>query len=173
MQEKNDPVLTQFSENELWAQLYQRYAPALFAYVYQQISSRQDAEDIVFTVFLSVLQNQYFPVFDERKQEQWLWTITRNKIVDHFRGTRRHPQVPIEWLAESLYADDESNPEQASLKHEEYTQLANAVHTLPKLQQDVLRLRFGHGLTAAVRMLLTRTLRQLRSLYKDQKEGSQ
>jgi RNA polymerase sigma-70 factor, ECF subfamily len=177
--------LKQSSDDELYAQLYQHYAPALFAYAYQQISSREDAEDIVLTVFLSVLQNQRFPAFDERKQEKWLWTITRNKIVDHFRGTSRRPQVSIEWLSEPLYADDGSNPEQTSLDYEEYTQLANAVRKLPKLQQDVLRLRFGHSLTsdeigsvleksgAAVRMLLTRTLRHLRSLYKNQAQGSQ
>jgi len=185
MQSKDDNVLKQSSDDERYAQLYQRYAPALFAYVYQQISSREDAEDIVLTVFLCVLQNQRFPAFDERKQEKWLWTLTRNKLVDHFWGTIRHPQVSTEWLSEPLYAGDGYNPEQTSLKHEEYTQLANAVRKLPKLQQDVLRLRFGHGLTSneigsvleksggAVRMLLTRTLRHLRSFYKDQVQGSQ
>jgi len=178
-------LLKQVSYGELYAELYRRYAPILFAYVYQQTSSREDAEDIVLNVFLSVLQNQQFPTFEERKQEAWLWTITRNKLVDHFRHTIRRPQVSLEWLSEPLYADDGYGPERFSLEREEYAQLASAMRTLPELQQEVLRLRFGHGLNSdeigsvikkngsAVRMLLSRTLRHLRSLYKDQAERGQ
>ena len=172
-------------DDELYTELYRRYAPALFAYAYQHVSSREDAEDIVLNTFLSVLQNRHFLTFEQVKQEAWLWTITRNKVVDHFRGTTRRPQVSLEWLSEPLYADDDSSPEQISLEHEEYSYLARAVRNLPELQQDILRLRFGHGLNcaeiapvlgksgAAVRMLLTRTLRLLRSRYKDQAQGGQ
>ena len=185
MQYKEDNLLKQSSDGELYAELYRRYASALFAYVYHHLSSREDAEDIVLNVFLSVLQNQQFPTFEEQKQEAWLWTITRNKTVDHLRRSIRRPQVSLEWLSEPLYADDECSPEQISLEQEEYAQLASAVRKLPELQQEVLRLRFGHGLKSdeigsvleksgsAVRALLTRTLRLLRSIYKDQAEGGQ
>ena len=193
MQYKDDDVLEPLSNQriegaeygELYAELYRRYASVLFAYVYHHTSSREDTEDIVLNVFLSVLQNQRFPTFEQDKQEAWLWTITRNKTVDHLRRASRRPQVSIEWLSEPLYADDGCSPEQISLAHEEYVQLANAVRQLPELQQEVLRLRFGHGLKsdeigsvlekkgAAVRVLLTRTLRLLRRLYKDQAEGDQ
>ncbi|HTK07212.1 MAG TPA: RNA polymerase sigma factor [Ktedonobacteraceae bacterium] len=182
MQYKDDKLLQQSSYGELYAELYQRYASVLFAYVYQHLSSREDAEDIVLSVFLSVLQNQQFPTFDEQKQEAWLWTITRNKTVDHLRRSTRRPQVSLEWFSEPLYADDGGSPEQISLAREEYRQLAGAVHQLPALQQEVLRLRFGHGLNSdeigavveksgsAVRMLLHRTLRLLRTIYKNQAE---
>jgi RNA polymerase sigma-70 factor (ECF subfamily) len=84
-----------------------------------------------------------------------------------------------------LYADEKSSPEQVSLEREEYARLASAVRQLPELQQEVLRLRFGHGLNsdeigsvceksgAAIRVLLSRTLRLLRNLYTDQAEGGQ
>ncbi|MBV9229646.1 MAG: sigma-70 family RNA polymerase sigma factor [Chloroflexi bacterium] len=185
MQYKNDNELKVSSYGELYAELYRHYAPALFAYVYQQVFSREDAEDIVLDVFLSVLQNQQFPTFNEQKQEAWLWAITRNKTIDHLRRATRRPQVSIEWLSEPLYVDDGCSPEQISLEREEYAQLASALHKLPELQQEVLRLRFGHGLKSdeigsvleksgsAVRVLLTRTLRLLRSLYTDQAEGGQ
>ncbi|SRR5579885_1537916 len=185
MRYKDDKLLEQSSYGELYAELYRRYAPVLFAYAYQQTSSREDAEDIVLNVFLSVLQHRQFPTFDGQKQEAWLWTITRNKTVDHLRRTTRHPQLSIEWLSEPLYVDDRCSPEQISLAHEEYAQLASAVRKLPALQQEMLLLRFGHGLNSdeigsvleksgsAVRMMLTRTLRLLRNLYKDQAEEGQ
>lgn len=183
MQYKDDNLLKPSEDDEFYAEVYRRYAPALFAYVYRHICVREDAEDIVFDVFLSLLQNRKYSTFEESKQEAWLWAIVRNKVADYFRHTTRRPQVSIEWMAESLYAGDGYNPEQRSLEHEEYVQLARAVHMLPEHQQEVLRLRFGHGLNsdeigsvikksgAAVRMLLSRTLRHLRNLYKDQAEG--
>lgn len=181
----DDYALKQSSHDELYTELYQRYALTLFAYAYQRLSSREDAEDIVLEVFISILNNPRFPSFDAKKQEAWLWAILRNKLVDHFRYEIRRPQVSINWLSEPLHADEEGSPEQISMQHEEYARLASTVEKLPMLQQDVLRLRFVYGLKcdeislileksgSAVRMLLTRTLRQLRGLYKDQAEGGQ
>lgn len=170
-------------ERSFHAELYQRYAPGLFAYAYQQTASREDAEDIVLDVFLAVLQNKRFAAFDEKKQEAWLWTITRNKVVDYYRRTTRRQQVSIEWLSEPLYEDHALSPDQLSLKQEEYAQLHSAVQALPESQQEVLRLRFGHGLKCsqiapileksegAVRMILLRTLQMLRATYKNQEKG--
>lgn len=174
-------------EDSPYADLYRRYAPPLFAYVRQQTVSREDAEDIVLDVFLSVLQNRRFPGFDAKKQEAWLWTITRNKVVDYYRRSthRRHVSIDcIDWLSEPLYENEEEEPEQRSLKREEYAQLSRIVRKLPAIQQDVLRLRFGHGLKCeeiapvldksegAVRMLLYRTLQRLRGIYQGQEKGN-
>ncbi len=175
MQQKESNLLG----HDLSADLYQQYAARLFAYAYQQIASREEAEDIVIETFLSVLQNKHFATFSEERQEAWLWTVIRNKVVDYRRRTLRRPSLPIAWLTEPLYADNEQGPEQISLKREEYARLNAIVETLPELQQEVLRLRFGHGLKCeeiapvikksegAVRMLLSRTLRRLRSIYTD------
>src|SRR5262245_390811 len=116
-----------FLEPSLYAELYRYYAPGLFAYVYQQTTSREDAEDIVLDVFLSVLQNKRFPTFDAKKQEAWLWTITRNKVVDHYRRSVRRQHASLEWLSEPLSEDEQQAPEQISLKREEYTWLFSAV----------------------------------------------
>src|SRR5258706_12312715 len=171
-------------EQPFYAELYRSHAPGLFAYAYQQTTSREDAEDIVLDVFLSVLQNKRFPTFDEKKQEAWRWTITRNKVVDYYRRSTRRQHVSIEWLSEPLYEDDQLAPEQLSLKREVYARLSSAMRALPELQQEVLRLRFGHGLKCkeiapvleksegAVHTILFRTLQHLRGIYKDQeKEG--
>lgn len=179
MQDKEATLL----EHSFYAELYQRYAPGLFAYAYQQTTSREDAEDIVLDVFLSILGNPRFATFDEKKQEAWLWTITRNKVVDYYRRSTRHQHLSIEWLSEPLYADDCLAPEQLSLKREEYAQLASALQALPEFQQEVLRLRFGHGLKykeiapvlekseGTIRTILFRTLQHLREIYQDQIKG--
>lgn len=183
MRYKDDQWLHQAPDGELYAEVYRRHAPGLLAYVYRHLSSWEDAEDIVLEVFLSVLQDHRFPSFDEQKQVAWLWTITRNKTVDHLRRITRRPQVSLEWLSE--LPDNGDDPEQINLELEEYAQVASAVRNLPELQQEVLRLRFGHGLSSeeigqvvdksgnAVRMLLSRTLRFLRTLCVNQAESGQ
>jgi RNA polymerase sigma-70 factor (ECF subfamily) len=181
MQQKDVSLL----EDSPYAELYRRHAPGLFAYAQKQTASREEAEDIVLEVFLSILQNKRFPTFDEKKQEAWLWTITRNKVVDYYRRSARRQQISIEWLVEPLYEDEGSTPEQVSLKREEYAQLYKAMQALPELQQEVLRLRFGHGLKCdeiapvldksegAVRMILFRTIQHLRGIYKHAGKGGQ
>ena len=165
------------SEDAFFADLYQRQAPALIAYAYRLLSSREDAEDIVFDVFVQVLQNPRFATFDAKAQKTLLWTMTRNKAVDIYRRHARHRQISLDWLNEPLYEDLSQAPEQLSLRREEYTQLYHAIQTLPKSHQEVLRLRFGHGLKCnqiapllekneeAVRGLLYRSLQKLRALY--------
>ena len=68
-------------------------------------------------------------------------------------------------------------PEQVLLKQEMLAELVNVIEALPARQQEVLRLRFGHGLAfdeialilkkkeSAVRMLFSRTLKALRARY--------
>ena len=173
MQHKDRALL----EDAFYADLYQRHAPGLFAYVYRQTASREDAEDIVLDVFLTVLQQHDFAMFSEQKQIAWLWTIARHKVVDRFRKNVRQQHVPIDLFAEALYADDEISPERKHLQHEEYTQLHRAIKALPEEQQEVLQLRFGFGLRCAeiapvlnkseraVRMLLYRAIQRLRGIY--------
>lgn len=176
---------TRLSEQSLYTKVYRQHAPALLAYAYRHLPSREDAEDVVVEVFLSVLQNQRFSTFDEKKQEAWLWTITRNKVVDSYRRATRHPHMPVEWLRETLYEDEERSPEQMSMRREKYAEVHSAICALPEHQQQVLRLRFGHGLRfdeiarvleksePAIRMLLTRTLRRLRNLVSGSGKGDE
>jgi RNA polymerase sigma factor (sigma-70 family) len=159
------------------AALYQRYAPAMFAYLLKQTASREDAEDLLLEVFLAAMERGNLTDLAEPEQRAWLWAVARHKAADHFRRMTRHPSVNLRLVAETLYEDEALEPEQVLLKHEALTQLTRAIEQLPALQQEVLRLRFGHGLAcgdiatilakkeSAVRVLLSRTLKALRARY--------
>jgi RNA polymerase sigma-70 factor (ECF subfamily) len=159
------------------AELYQRISPALFAYLLQQVHSRQDAEDLLLEVFVAALEKEQFKLLDEQKQQAWLWTVTRNKVADYYRHFSRHPSIPLVQMADTIYEREDLEPEQIMLRREEYARLRHIVQELPEAQQEILQLRFGHGLSCgeiatlteksegAVRMILSRTLKLLRSLY--------
>lgn len=159
------------------AELYQRTAPALLAYLLRQVNSREDAEDLLLEVFLAALENKRFKDIALEKQLTWLKTVAHNKVVDHYRRTGRRAHVPLVQMEESIFEREELEPEQVALKREEFAKLHQTMRNLSKTQQEVLQLRFGHNLNCqeiaavmeksegAVRMLLSRTLKLLRNLY--------
>ena len=159
------------------AVMYRQHAPVIFAYLCRHTSSREDAEDLLLEVFLAALEHGKFPALAEKEQQAWLWTVARNKVVDHYRHLTRHPSVTLKQVVDSVYENDELAPEQVTLRHEEYAQLHATLKELPALQQEVLRLRFGNNLRCSeiatileksegsVRMLLSRTLKLLRTIY--------
>lgn len=164
------------------ARVYQLYAPSVLAYLLRQVGSREDAEDILLEVFLAVLEKDGF-VGDEQQLRAWIWAIARNKAADHFRRFSRYPSVPIAEVEEVIFEKEEQGPEQMLLRREEYRQLCRSLENLPAAQQEVLRLRFGHGLKcaeisqvvqkseSAVRMILSRALKLLRTMYSGEKTG--
>jgi len=157
--------------------VYQQYAPQIFAYLLHHVSSHQDAEDLLFDVFLVVLEK--LPTLDINGQRlaAYLQTVARNKMVDYYRQRSTHQLVPLEEIAETMYEREELAPEQLALTREQSAKLHQAVNALPELQQTILRLRFVHGLRcgeiamrlakseSSVRMMLSRSLKLLRSLH--------
>jgi RNA polymerase sigma-70 factor (ECF subfamily) len=159
------------------AELYRLHAPSILAYLRMHTSSWEEAEDVLVDVFLAALEKENFGTLRESEQRSWLWRVARNKVVDAFRAAQRRQFQPLEDIAETVYDDDDLAPEQFALRQEEYHQLYASIQNLSTLQQQVLRLRFVHELRcaeiatalgkseAAVRMLLSRTLNLLRSIY--------
>lgn len=173
MQQQEPTVLTDLSCDAL----YQRYASGIFAYFYKQTASRDDAEDLLVEVFMAAMEQNKLAAMQEAECKAWLWSVARNKAADYYRRITRHPSIKLRQVEETLYVDEAQEPEQITLKHEEYAHLRATIAQLPELQQDVLQLRFAHGLSCAeiatvlekkegaVRMLLSRTLKFLRVIY--------
>ncbi len=103
-------------------------------------------------------------------------------MIDGFRAAGRRV-LPLSLRAETIFDDDELAPEHSALRQEEYRRLHTSREHLSILQQQVLPMRFVHELRcadmatalgkreAAFRMLLSRTLSLLLSIY-EQHEGS-
>jgi RNA polymerase sigma-70 factor (ECF subfamily) len=163
------------------ARLYQEHAPAVFAWLRLRAPTQEDAEDLLLEVFLAALeQASVLQTRDGPTQRAWLRRVAANKLADHYRRHGGRQPVLLEQVAESLYADDAHSPEQSALAHEEHTRLRLLLRDLPRLQQQVVSLRFVYGLRSAeiaealgkregaVRKLLWRTLNLVRVRYLDQ-----
>lgn len=159
------------------ARLYAQHAPAIFAYLRQQTASREDAEDVLVEVFVAAVEFSELDRLGEKEQIAWLWRVARNKVVDAYRRSRLRQGTDIDLVADLLYDDDRHAPEQVTLLREEYAHLHDQLAKLSPIQREALRLRFANDLRCseiatimgkregAVRVLLSRTLNFLRTLY--------
>jgi RNA polymerase sigma factor (sigma-70 family) len=166
------------------AALYERYAPIILTYLRQNRITKEDAEDLLVEVFLAAMESTTLLSLQEGEQLAWLRRVAHNKLIDHLRRGARRPVVGIEDIAEMLYDDEHRMPEQVALQHEDHDWLRARLAMMPTQQQEVLRLRFADGLRSqeigqrlnksdsAVRMLLSRAMSFLRTVYGQQEGGN-
>ena len=166
------------------ADLYQRHARKILAYIRPRVDSQEDAEDLLVEVFLVTMQNETQLRLSESEQLTWLRRVAHHKVVDHYRRLGRLPAIAsLDEFAEVLLDDDERTPEALALRNADHAQLRMHLAGLSQIQQEVLRLRFAHDLStkeiaarltkndSAIRVLLSRTLNRLRGIYEQPKGG--
>jgi RNA polymerase sigma factor (sigma-70 family) len=160
------------------ALLYRKYAPGLLTYVRMRVPSPEDAEDLVVEVFLAAIEHAKFAALSEKAKQSWLWRVTRNKVIDAYRRAKTRQSVTLDHVADGLFADEMFSPEYSALRQEDYMDLYAHLQSLPRLQQEILRMRFGQELSCGeiatmlgrqenvVRVTLSRSLNLLRNIYR-------
>jgi RNA polymerase sigma-70 factor (ECF subfamily) len=76
-----------------WKRLTRLYGPVVYGWARQAGLQDSDASDVVQEVFQSVAANiiKFRRNRDSDTFRGWLWTITRNKVCDYFRGVADRP----------------------------------------------------------------------------------
>jgi RNA polymerase sigma-70 factor (ECF subfamily) len=162
-----------------FGELYDRYYTRVFRYVFHRVGNIADSEDITAVVFMKALEG--LPSYQPTRNTfaPWLFRITRNTVVDHYRRQRK--QSPLEGLdAESPGAD----PVLTILVDEQRTSLHTLLEELSSEQRDVILMRYAADLSfaeiaaalkknePAIRMLLHRGLRKLRTVMENDERTS-
>jgi RNA polymerase sigma-70 factor (ECF subfamily) len=85
----------QLADPTAWERLTQLYGPVVYGWARRAGLQPQDASDVMQDVFHSLTSK--LPTFERRDSNDsfrgWLWTITRNKVRDHFRRLKRQADV--------------------------------------------------------------------------------
>lgn len=127
------------------AELYDRYALRMYAYIYRRVGDSALAEDLTSELFLRVLR----AIRNERAWRDsftaWIYRIAHNLVVDQHRRRLTTPDLPLD---EELLSSDEEGPDRAVESAADCEHLRRAIARLTPEQQEVLALRFGEGLTA-------------------------
>ena len=142
-------------EPEQWVDAY---ADGLYAYCIVRVRDRQVAEDLVQDTFLSAWKARA-TYRGEASEKNWLYTILKNKIADHYR--RIQIATPLATGEEDIYFDESghwrsdmapaaSAAEERLNSHEFYRVLASCSERLKPLQRMVFTLKYQDDMDAAL-----------------------
>ncbi len=126
-----------------FARLYDRFSKPIYRYLYSRVSNQTDAEDLTAQTFLTALEK--LPRYRERGHfKAWLFTIARNKALDHFR--KKQPELLLDGAEiragqNDLLAD--------VIQSEQIQQLSALIRSLDQKEQELLRLRYVADLSFA------------------------
>jgi RNA polymerase sigma-70 factor (ECF subfamily) len=169
----------QAGNGEAFGQLYERYAAAIFRYIFAHVDNRLDAEDLTEEVFLRAWRSISKYHQQDTPFLAYMFRIARNAVIDHHRSSRRSQRdvsLDADEYPDRQIRELHSDPGDVvsdSLERQEMRKLLN------QLQEDyrtVILLRFLSGLNpdetakvmdrspGAVRVLQHRALTALRKL---------
>jgi RNA polymerase sigma-70 factor (ECF subfamily) len=125
-------------------QLYDLYAPKMYAYIYRRVGNPSLAEDLTSELFIRMLKALHNGSGWRDSFIGWLYRVAHNLVVDYYR--RRPPMS--EPLLDDGPATADCDPAVLTDRALANEQLFQAIRQLTPDQQEVLALRFGEGLTA-------------------------
>src|SRR5262245_6091657 len=119
--------------------LIDRYERSLSQYASRLLGDPELARDVVQECFLRLVREH--PEGGEGELRSWLYTVVRNLAFDQLRARRR--------MTTQGHAEVEAAPSSEDLfeAREEQSRTLALLATLPKNQQEVLRLKFQAGLS--------------------------
>ena len=124
-------------------EIYARYGPMLLGYLTARVGSREQAEEILQDVMLSVWDNAHR--FEARsKVRTWLLVIARNRAINAFRKKN----LPIIQLSDVFeFQSDDTGPMESVLRSDRDDAVRDAIARLPDQQREILVLTFYHQLS--------------------------
>jgi RNA polymerase sigma-70 factor (ECF subfamily) len=129
-------------DRAVWDVLYQRYYDRVYGYALTVLRDRHEAEDVaqeVFTRTLSALAR--YEIRSEDPFRSWLFSITRNAVIDNIRKTHRCELRSPEEIDEARDVQTEE-PHFASLGWISDPTLSLLIDRLPENQRLALILRY-------------------------------
>ena len=120
-----------------------RYERPLISYAAHLGGDVERARDVVQETFVRLCAAGRADV--EPRLAQWLFTVCRNLAIDVVRKERR-----MFFLSDSQaegYQSHEPGPSDAAEREDAVSSVLKSLSALPETQQEVIRLKFQHGLS--------------------------
>ncbi len=78
--------------------LWMNFNQKLEGFIIKRVNNPEDARDILQEVYLKI-HSHAEKISGLRNTENWLYSITRNTIIDYYRTRKNKTQLPEEWSA--------------------------------------------------------------------------
>lgn len=127
--------------------LYDRHARAVYSLVLRIAQHAPSAEEIVQDVFLQLWRNAHLYRASRGPLEPWLFTLARNRALDHIRLKREKQRRREETLDLQPLASAAPNPEHAVDRQQRAERTRALMQSLPPEQRQAIELAFFEGMT--------------------------
>jgi len=151
-------------DKDAFGELYERYMPKIYNYVFYRTGNQQDAEDLTARVFFRALSHIGNYVDRGLPFQAWLYRIAHNLVANFHRDQGRRKIIALdEYVAHTLKSEA---PDKLAEAMEENEQLLAAIRNLPAERQQLLLLKFIDQLSnAEIGDIMGRTEGAIKSLY--------
>ncbi len=126
-------------ENNKIELIWKEYYSQLLKFILKSIPDKDTAEDILQNVFIKILSN-IDSLKDSTKLKTWIFQITRNAIIDHFRESKAAKSIPLD-------LKDEDDEIKNDITEEVGTWIFPFIKTLPEKYQEALILSELNGMS--------------------------
>jgi RNA polymerase sigma factor (sigma-70 family) len=164
------------NSREAFAVLYEQFMPKVYRYISFRIRDENMVQDLTSIVFEKALTK--FSSFNPQKASfsTWLFTITRNTVIDHYR-VRKNDEYLWEPETPAYNSVQYPSPDDEAIKTENTRKLRTFLSRLNKREQEVIILKYSNGMSnreiaevlnlteTNVGSILCRTIRKLRSSF--------
>jgi RNA polymerase sigma factor (sigma-70 family) len=111
------------ADHEAWRQFVDLYAALIYGFARRRGLQDADAADLMQDVLRAVARSAHRLDYDPRRGtfRAWLFTVTRNKLINHANGRKRHAPAAGDSAAHEML-ENAPAPEDESLWEREYRQ---------------------------------------------------
>lgn len=130
-------------------ELYDIYSGLLFNLIYRVVKKREDAEEVLQSVFMLIWEKAGTFDFSKGNVFSWLFRIARNKSIDKLRSKGyKTDAVLVDYLDDlKLDINDYVHTVDAHIAVERTHLIVKALNDLPDDQKKVIELAYYDGLT--------------------------
>ncbi|MEO7252881.1 MAG: RNA polymerase sigma factor [Casimicrobium sp.] len=126
-------------------QLYDRHETGVWRFVFRSVQDNAVTDDLVQELWFSVTRSaaSYEPT---AKFKTWLFTMARNRVIDHVRTRKNHASIDAEneegeSMFSDLAAESRLGPMRQVSSREQAKALLDAIEQLPEDQREAFLLQ--------------------------------
>ena len=131
-------------------QLYDRHETGVWRFVFRSVQNQAVADDLVQELWFAVARTatSYEPT---AKFKTWLFTMARNRVIDHVRTAKNHANIDAEndegeSVFSDLAADSRLGPLRQVSSRQQAKALLDAIEQLPFAQREAFMLQAEAGM---------------------------
>ena len=136
---------------DAFGELYDRYAPKIYRYIYFKVSGRTEVEDLTAEVFLKTWEYVQRHAEDETKRiknfRAFVYRLARNLVVDHYRERTERELLADEATLERVPVPDEQHMLTAISRSSDLAMVERALRNLKDEYRELVVLRYIEGLS--------------------------